>query len=490
MKPFLTLLLAVLTTLGSLSSLAADYTDSVLRISSTLQNYNPSQPWDKSNPRSRRALAAVLDNGLVITTAEMVTNANFIQLETCDGEFQIPAKIHTIDYECNLALLEAIDADGKEVIAKLKPFQTAEPASIGDSLDIIQIQNNGTQLLTSGKIRGVDIVAGFAAGHYFLNYELKTSMQSAANSFTLPAIKDGKLAGLLTSYSSKDQLADLIAPEILNAFLEDAADGAYKGFPMLGVATSNTKDPHFRRWLELPQGKNGLFITRVLPDSAAANAKLQKGDVITAIDGHAIDKRGNYQDPHYGTLFWSHLVRGAKKIGEPIHFDILRDGKVLQVETKLARAPEGIIPSHTYGKAPRYLVKGGFVFQELTKSYLEAFGKDWQSRAPLNLLDALNHPEDYEKGRDRLVFISATIPTPATLGYESIRGVIVEQVNGQPVKDLPSLIAALKKAPANGIHSLTIDEQPKTIYLDATLSDQVDQQLVQRGLPALSRAKE
>jgi len=104
----------------------------------------------------------------------------------------------------------------------------------------------------------------------------------------------------------------------------------------------------------------------------------------------------------------------------------------------LERSPEGIIPSHTYGKAPRYLVKGGLIFQELTNPYLRAFGKDWSTRAPINLLDAINHPEDYEEGRNRLVFLSAVIPTPATLGYEKINSAIIEKVNGHPIEDIPS----------------------------------------------------
>ena len=66
---------------------------------------------------------------------------------------------------------------------------------------------------------------------------------------------------------------------------------------------------------------------------------------------------------------------------------------------------------------------------------LQAFGKDWESRAPLPLLDALRNPEDYEEGRNRLVFLSRVIPTPATIGYESVGGIIVTEVNGRPIAD-------------------------------------------------------
>jgi S1-C subfamily serine protease len=484
MKSFFTLTIVLATSFGAM---AKDVADSVIRVASTLQSYNPSQPWEKTSPHKRRALAAVLPNSQVLTTAEMVTNANFIQLESANGEHQIPARVVAVDYEANLALLTPNSDQGIKTLGQFKALQIASPAHLGDTVNIVQIEDNGMTLITEGRIQSVDVAASFVPGHFFLNYQVKASMQSAANSFTLPVLKDDKLLGLLTSYSSKDQLVEIIAPEIITAFLKDAKNHVYQGFPSLGIGTTRTTDTHFRDWLQLSSDKGGLFVTRVLPNSAAALAGIKKGDVLTSISGKPLDRRGYYQANGYGQLFWSHLIRGSHPIGSTIKLGLLRHGKPLEVSATLKRAPEGIIPSHTYDKAPRFLVKGGLVFQELSKSYLQAFGENWATRAPLNLLDAHNHPEDYEKGRKRLVFISAVIPTPATLGYESLNSVIVEQVNGQEIQDLPSLIAAFKTTPENGIHTLKLDGQPETIYLDSKVSDTVDQSLLARGLPYLSR---
>ena len=164
----------------------------------------------------------------------------------------------------------------------------------------------------------------------------------------------------------------------------------------------------------------------------------------------------------------------------------MRDGKEQKLEAVLRRPPESLIPSHMYDKSPPYLIKGGLVFQELTRSYLEAFGKEWQSRAPLDLLDALNNPEDYEEGRKRLVFLSRVIRTPATIGYDQVNNKIVTEANGEQVTDMESLISALKE-PRDGLHSIRIDDVPYVIYLDPEASDQVDRALLQRGLPALER---
>ena len=119
-------------------------------------------------------------------------------------------------------------------------------SKLDDQVQIYQVEDNGKILVTNGIIRGADVISSFVDGHYFLAFEIKASMQSAANSFTIPIIKNGKLLGLLTSYNSEEQLLDVTAPEIIRAFLKDCSDGNYTGFPSLGIGTSRTSDPHFR----------------------------------------------------------------------------------------------------------------------------------------------------------------------------------------------------------------------------------------------------
>ncbi|MGB1261008.1 MAG: PDZ domain-containing protein, partial [Akkermansiaceae bacterium] len=460
----------------------------VVRVNATLQSWSASQPWDKSSPAKRRALGALLSDNRILTTAEMAANATFIELENADSTRRLPAKVIAIDYESNLALLAPNNGDTKDFFKGLKPLTLSAPAKIGDQVQVWQLEDNGMPLVTTATIQGADIISSFADGHYFLTYEAKGSMQSASSSFTLPAVRNGKLLGLLSTYNSKDQVIDIIAPEIIAAFLKDAADGSYEGFPSLGIGIASTVDPNFRSWLKLPDNVGGLYVTRVSKGSAAERTGLKKGDVITAIDGQAIGRRGYYTEKGYGKLYWSHLIRGKRKVGDTSSITYLRDGKELKTSAVLGRPSKRLIPAHTFDTAPKYLVKGGFIFQELTATYLKAFGEDWESKAPLDLLDALASPEDYKEGRNRLVILSATIPTPATTGYERIRSVLVDKVNGIKIADVASLIEAFKTPGADGIHTIEfLDSHPKKIFLDARLSNMVDAELLKRGIPALSR---
>jgi hypothetical protein len=315
-------------------------------------------------------------------------------------------------------------------------------------------------------------------------------MQSAASSYSLPVLQNGKLAGVLISYNSKDQISEVASTDIISRFLQESADGDYKGFPSLGISIARTEDPSFRQWLKLKDDQGGIYIQNVRKGGAADIAGVKKGDVLLAIDGQSVDRRGYYQHPNYGSLFWGHLIRGEKATGDSVTLSLLRDGQPLDIKVTLTREEESarLVPGYNFGKAPNFLIKGGLVFQELSRPLMESYGENWQTRAPLEFLDAMENPEQYEGKVDRIVFLSGSIPTPATVGYESLRNLIVRKVNGKEVKNMKSLIEAFN-GNLTERHSIEFAEQNFTIYLDDATATAVDSQLLKRGISRLSRAE-
>lgn len=467
------------------SVLHAQPSDSLVRINSTLQNYNASQPWEKNPPRSRQGLGVLLPQNQILTTAAMAADAIYLELESADSTHSLPAKVVAIDYEANLALLAPDAAPG--FLTSLTPTEVSAPPKIGEKVTLMQLERNGNPLATQGSVLAADLFNTFTSNHFFLCYTVKGSLQGASNSNTLPAFYQDKLVGLLTTYNAADQISTLISAEIITAFLNDAQDGTYEGFPSMGVGITTTEDPHFRAFLQVPEDRGGIYLTRVLPNGAAAQAGLQKGDVILGVSGFPIDRRAYYQHPIYGTLSWIHLVRGGQPMGATVPVEFLRDGEIKTVEVTLQKAPDPLVPSETFDEAPPFLIKGGLVFQELTQAYLEAFGKEWATRAPLNLLDALSNPADYEEGRRRLVVLTRVVATQATIGYDRLNSQIVESANGKKITDLADLDQQLSQTPANGIHLITTDQEPFQIYLDENLATQVDKEFLTRGLPLLKR---
>jgi len=57
-----------------------------------------------------------------------------------------------------------------------------------------------------------------------------------------------------------------------------------------------------------------------------------------AINGFKIDSRGDYDDPDFGRLSMSHIVRGKAFVGEDVEMLVLRAGKEVALKGKLVRA--------------------------------------------------------------------------------------------------------------------------------------------------------
>ena len=100
-------------------------------------------------------------------------------------------------------------------------------------------------------------------------------------------------------------------------------------------------------------------------------------------------------------------------------------------------------------------------------NYLQLAGREWRERAPFRLLYAQTNQEEVMKqGRRKLVFLSGVLPAPGTVGYESLRTLIVTKVNDKVINDIKDLAEAFK-SPIEGVHKIEFDDHPKLIHMDA-----------------------
>ncbi len=448
----------------------AVHTDSVLKVNVTYQGFSPHLPWQKETPGARRGLGVVLDKNRVLVTGQMVADATYIEMELPESGQKMPAKVVGVDYEANLALLEAAayGERAKAFFTGLKPMQIEPKAHIGDDLTIWQTGRVGELILTLLHVSKVMTAQYALPGSNFLVYEGQGIVRTEGNSFTLPVVKNGKLAGLLLRYDSKNQLTTVLPGVIIEHFLKDMADGKNDGCPSLGIEVQSTLDDQFRSFLGLKRGQGGMYISSVVKGGTAEGVGMKKDDILLAINGFEIDSRGDYEDPDFGRLSLSHLVRGRAFVGDQVKMKVLRGGKEVELTGKLTRKKpqDYTVWPYLFDRGPNYLVEGGLVFQELTKPYLQAFG-DEPNAALLRLSHLAEHPEEYEKqGRKKLVFLSTVLPTPGTQGYERLGGLLVKTVNGKEINDIGDLDKAFKQ-PQDGIHVVEFEDMPKKIYLDA-----------------------
>lgn len=464
----------------------------VVRVNVTSQPWEFLRPWGKRQPATKRAIGAVIKpNGepRVMVTAELVQNSTYLEFEVPEGGRKVAAAVDIVDYEANLALLKPEDP----AFLKDLPQLSIAESSIGQSLNVWQLEQNGRLLVTSGPMTTAEY-ASYPVDGSLLVYRMTVQMQSRDSSFTLPVVNQGKLTGVLMSYDSQSNNANIIPAPVISHFLKDAADGKYDGFPRAGYGFSAMRDPALRRYAKLPEDvTGGIFVTETLRGGPAEAAGLKRGDVVVAMNEFPVDRDGNFQDPTYGPLAAAHLLSTRHFVGDKVTFHVVRDGEKKEIPVTLGRKAPADYVSDPYiiDKAPRFYVLGGLILQELSRQYLREFAGpgDRGMRPPDRLvyMDRYQHELFKEGAKKKVVFLSRVLPTPATVGYEDLHGLIVKKINGVELENLNDLPKALEN-PVKGMHEIEFTEDPGKIYLEASQTEQIEK-LVQSQyrIPTLKR---
>jgi S1-C subfamily serine protease len=447
---------------------------SVVRVKVTRQGYHFHRPWQQREPATQTAIGVVVPGNRVLVTAILVADHRYIELETINTQEKRQAEVDVVDYEANLALLKPLDPD---FLANYQPMQLSSAVAAGDMLTIWQVKPDGDVVPTPGKVTSVELTP-FSMDNYFLAYRLDSTLQYHFGNLTLPAVKgERQLAGLVLRYSPQGQAIEVISTPVIRHFLADAQNAPYQGFPTAGFHFGPTTDPQLRRYIGLPEDVSGIYIQKILKGGPADRAELMEGDVIFQMGDFSISNSGQYGHPHYGRTSLLHLIRTGYFVGDRLPVRIFRKGERLNLQIVLDhRGPEEyLVPPYIIDRAPRYLIAGGLVIQELSLSYLREYGKEWASRAPIHLL-FYNQNQDYLSGeqREKIVIISNVIPTPFTIGYEDLSDLVVSRVNGRNIFKLADVARALQ-TPVNGFHKFEVEQPPSVIYLDS------------RELPAIQR---
>lgn len=475
---FLTLLTASL--LGAITTAhaipEASEATGVVKVRVTSQAHDFLRPWLKKAPVTREAVGAVLGGNRVLVSAELVANYNYVELEHPASGEKTPATVRAVDYDANIALVEPA---GKSFLPRIRALNLAEEPSTGDSMQAVQFESTGAPMRTPLTLTTVEVGSYPISEMALLLYRLSGSLQYRDGSFALPLLHDGKLAGIVMRYDPRTQASDAISIPVIRKFLACVASGAAPGFPRAGIAFAATRDPQLRRFLGLENGTGGVLATFLDPRGPGAEAGIEQGDVLFEIAGKRIDQDGNYEHPRYGRISLSHLISNSDQAEIPVR--LLRKGETKSVVLKpRPRLPtESVSPPYQLDSAPRYLVVGGLVFQELGRQLLREWGNGWEKRAPQRLLylDRFQH-ELFPGGNRRIVFLSQVLPSPATIGYEQLPQLVVTKVNGREIRSLEDLDAAVA-APVDGLQKFEFDGEPDQIVLD--------QAEVEKLAPALQR---
>lgn len=443
----------------------ASQSNSVIRVNSTNQPYDFFRPWSKKAPANHRGLGVVVTGSRVLVAAELVGNSNYIELEKPDTGEKSTAAIQVVDFEANLALLRP---DDPNFLTGFQPLEVDPDVRVGDKLAVLQLEANGTPVSTQAVVTSIEVGRYELDDTAFLLFRMSCPLQGRDNSFTLPIVKGNRLAAILMRYDGRSQTVDAISSPVIAHFLTEAGRDHYEGFPHLGLSFSPTRDPQLRRYLKLDEGNGGIYVTGLDPNGSAARAGLRIGDVLLSVNNQSIDADGSYQDPIYGRLSVINLTTTVPFAGEKLPVTIMRDGLRQKLEVGLFHVPpeDYVIDPYVIGRAPRFYILGGLVFQELTRQFLKEWGPNWNREAPQRFVYYDRYQANLFPTKRKLVILTQVMPTKATVGYERLNYLTVRRINGADITNLAD-VARASQHPVDGFHKIEFEEDPHLIFLDA-----------------------
>ncbi len=374
-------------------------------------------------PRTTRGMGSgfIIDEaGIVLTNSHVVRGADEVNVRLHDGHNYVATEVK-MDDNSDIAVLRIKDAKNLKAL-RLGDSDTAEIGdwvlAVGNPFDVGMTVTAG---IISAKSRGL----GIARREDFLQTDAAINPGNSGG----PLLNlDGDVIGINTAISSRSggsegigfaipvNMVKWISQQLIT---HGKVRRAYLGIQIQPLTSA------LSRSLKL-DGVDGALIARIGPDSPAANAKLQEGDVILELNGRKV-----------ATTQMLQAVVERLEIDKIYKALIVRDGAKLEVPITVREMPENFLagggrPGNGDGRGrqnPQPKEESfnalGLQVKELTESAAKELGF-----------------EDKVAG----VVVSGVDPNSAAAQAGIAVGQVIEKFGGKKIASLKEFDEALKTA--------------------------------------------
>ncbi len=270
--------------------------------------------------------------GLVLTNHHVIAEADEIRIRLNDDR-EFEAELVGSDPDSDVAVLR-IEADNLTAV----PLGDSDKLEVGDFVVAIGNPFGLRQTVTSGI---VSALGRSGLGNRYENFIQTDASINRGNSGGALVDLKGRLVGINTAIISTSggsvgigfAIPVKLAVSVKDQIVEHG--GVKRG--MLGVIGQDLT-PELARAFGLEAGR-GAVVARVLEDSAAAEAGLKPGDIITKVDGQEIRNFDALRN-----------AIGLHREGDKVKISYLRDGKEKSTTVALGKSS---IPGASATRHPR-----------------------------------------------------------------------------------------------------------------------------------------
>ncbi|KAM7475550.1 hypothetical protein LguiB_022793 [Lonicera macranthoides] len=411
--------------------------DAVVKVFCVHTDPNFSLPWQRKRQYSSSSSGFVIGGRRVLTNAHSVEHYTQVKLKKRGSDTKYVATVLAIGTECDIAMLTVEDDEFWEGVS---PVQFGDLPALQDAVTVVGYPIGGDTIsVTSGVVSRIEILSYVHGSTELLGLQIDAAINSGNSGG--PAFNDkGNCVGIAfqsLKHEDAENIGYVIPTPVIMHFIQDyEKNGAYTGFPILGVEWQKMENPDLRMSMGMKSDQKGVRIRRIDP-TAPEFKVLKPSDIILSFDGVDIANDGTVPFRHGERIGFSYLV-SQKYTGDNAAIKVLRDSEIQKFDINLA-SHRKLIPAHNKGRPPSYYIIAGFVFTTVSVPYLRSeYGKDYGYEAPVKLLDKLLY-EMPQSAEEQIVVVSQVLVADINIGYEDIVNTQVLAFNGQPVKNLKSL---------------------------------------------------
>jgi hypothetical protein len=402
----------------------------------TIHGQSPSyySPWKWANPKKRSGQGLVVGENLVLTLSSLVRNSTQIEVRLNAEPTPRILKVLHADLDRGLALLQGELPPGVEVIELPK----VSNIKLGDKARSYWKTDRGRFMEGHATLDHVDAVIADGSYQCLLWYE--GSNASVQGGYGEPVFCEGNLIGISVKNGQGSEMSVLPVEEIHRRY--EFPSGRMKpDSAMAGFVFNPCTQKNFRDYNQLKDEDGGCVVTSILGQGSGAE-ELKVGDIILEFDGRKLDAWGRYEHPKFGSLSFEHLF-SEKKLGDSVEVTLVREGERKTLSIRMASISEDrwLLPEYRGGQPGRFFIRGGYVFQNLSLPYLMAWGRDWTTKAPDDLLVLFNDEKGLLKQpeREEVVMLGQVLAHASNRGLQHLGRKVIDTINNEPLRGLKHL---------------------------------------------------
>ena len=262
-------------------------------------------------------------NGYIVTNAHVVKNATEITITLVD-DVELKAEVVGADEGSDVAVLRVPDA---KLPAEIRLADSTK-LQVGDFVIAIGNPFGLQHTVTSGIVSALGRT-GVSRDGYEDFIQTDAAINPGNSGGALVGL-DGDLVGInsviLSQSGGNIGIGFAIPSNMVRSIMEQLIESGRVNRGQLGVTTLSLT-PEFRKSLGLAENAQGALVSQVTEGSAAAQAGIEAGDVITSVRGQPIRSNTELRN-----------TIGMLRVGESVELGLLREGKSLTV-TAVLREP-------------------------------------------------------------------------------------------------------------------------------------------------------